>query len=297
MLDKTITELDIWNLTSVGNRTKEKIIQELRDKELREHNKDLSYRSDYPISPNTIVLGDCIEEMRYIPDNSVDLIITDLPYGQTKNKWDNVINLNYLWKSYNRIIKENGAIILFGQGLFTQQLILSNQENYRYSLVWEKDRPSGFLNAQLMPLRSHEDILVFYKSLPTYNPQMWEGKPQHSNGTSYLRDGYKEVNNNYGYINYKNKKNRKGNTTKYPRSVLKFTRPHPPIHPTQKPVELIEYLIKTFSNENEVVLDSTMGSGTTCLACINTNRKYIGIENNIDYYNLVKERLYAHGNN
>ena len=243
---------------------------------------------------NTIYNEDCLVGMSRIPDGSVDLILSDLPYGVTKNKWDSVIPLDELWKHYKRVIKENGAIVLFGQGLFTARLMLSNEKWYRYNLIWEKDRPSGFLNAKRMPLRSHEDIVVFYKKLPTYNPQFWEGKPLHGMGSKF-REG-QLGNNNYGkFDSHKNPSaKREGDTKKYPRSVLSFKKEHPPIHPTQKSVELVEWLVKTYSNEGDTVLDNCMGSGTTAIACINTGRNYIGYELEEEYYNLATERIEKH---
>ena len=238
-----------------------------------------------------LIHGDCLEIMKNIPDKSVDLILCDLPYEQTKNKWDNIISFESLWNQYDRIIKDNGAIVLFANGMFTAELMKSNPKMWRYNLIWEKDRPSGFLNAKRMPLRSHEDICIFYKKLPTYNPQTWEGIPLHGMGSKF-KEG-KLGNNNYGvFSSHTNPSaNRSGDTTKQPRSVLKFKRPHPPIHPTQKPVELLEWLVKTYTNENEVVLDNCMGSGSTGVACININRKFIGIELDENYFNIAKERI------
>lgn len=230
--------------------------------------------------------GDCLELMQNIEDKSIDMILCDLPYGTTKNKWDTIIPFDKLWEQYNRIIKDNGAIVLFAQGMFTAQLMTSQPKSWRYNLIWEKDRPSGFLNAKKMPLRSHEDICVFYKKTPTYNPQMWEGKPSHGIGKAKGEDNCKN-NNNYGNFS---RVEREGNL-KYPRSILEFQRPHPPIHPTQKPVELLEWLVKTYSNEGETILDNCMGSGSTGVACVNTNRKFIGIELDENYFNIAKERI------
>lgn len=240
--------------------------------------------------------GDCLKIMKDIPDKSIDMILCDLPYGTTQNKWDSVIPFDQLWKEYNRIIKDNGAIVLFAQGMFTSDLMQSNRKYWRYNLIWEKDRPSGFLNAKRMPLRSHEDICVFYKKLPTYNPQFWEGEPLHGMGNKF-KEGNLE-NNNYGkFPSHTNPSAlRKGDTQKHPRSVLKFGRPHPPIHPTQKSVELCEWLIKTYTNENDVILDNCMGSGTTGIACINTNRKFIGIELEENYFNIAVNRIFENYN-
>ena len=224
------------------------------------------------------IIGDCMEFLPRIPTGSVDMIITDLPFNVTRNDWDSEIPLPGLWQEYKRITKENAAIILFSQGMFTDELMTSNREMWRYNLIWEKDRPTGFLNAAIMPLRSHEDICVFYRKPPTYNPQFWEGKPMHGMGTKFREGG--SLTSNYG--KYDISKNptaeRTGDTTKYPRSVLHFAKPHPAVHPTQKPLALIEYLIRTYSNEGDMVHDSCLGSGTTLLACKNTSRRCIGFE-------------------
>ena len=240
---------------------------------------------------NKVYHGDCLEVMKDIPDGSVDMILADLPYGTTQNDWDLKIDSNKLWKQYKRVIKDNGAIILFGQGKFTAEMMLSQSKMHKYNLIWEKDRPSGFLNAKRMPLRSHEDIMVFYKRPPTYNPQFWEGEPLHGLGTKYLET--QGINNNYGEFDDTNeiRNARKGSTQKYPRSVLEFSRPHPPIHPTQKPVELCEWLINTYTNEGELVLDNVIGSGTTAVAAINTNRNFIGIEKEWEYCEIANERI------
>lgn len=239
--------------------------------------------------------GDCLDKMAYIPRQSVDMILCDLPYG-TLNKsnpnarWDNVIPFDKLWEQYERVIKDNGAIVLFAQGMFTAQLMMSNPKLWRYNLVWDKVLTSGFLNAKRMPLRSHEDICVFYKQLPTYNPQMHEGKPLHSKGTSY-KD--KELTNNcYGSLGTTDDC-RRGCTSKYPTSIVRFPKPHPSIsvHPTQKSVELCEWLIKTYTREGDVVLDNCMGSGSTMVACVKTRRRGIGIEKDDNYFKIAQERV------
>lgn len=239
--------------------------------------------------------GDCLVEMNGIPNNSVDMILCDLPYG-VLNKgnnnaiWDTIIPFEPLWEQYERIIKDNGAILLFAQGMFTARLMLSNVKLWRYNLIWDKVLASGFLNAKRMPLRSHEDICVFYKRLPVYNPQMQQGKPLHSKGTSYLSNGL--TNNCYGSIHHTDDL-RKGCTEKYPKSILRFSKTHPSVclHPTEKSVMLCEWLIKTYTNEGGVVLDNCMGCGTTGVACLNTNRKFIGIELDDKYFNMAKERI------
>lgn len=229
---------------------------------------------------------DAIEGMAKLPDKSVDMILCDLPYGTTKNKWDSIIPFEELWEQYKRIIKDNGAIVLTGQGLFMAKLILSNEKMFRYTLVWDKVLTSGFLNANRQPLRSHEDIAVFYKRMPTYNPQKTKGKPNNSKGTTL-----NNTNNNYG--KFKIVDNSDDSDMKYPKSIITIQKPHPSksVHPTQKPVELFEWLIKTYTNEGEVVMDNCFGSGTTALACINTNRNYIGFELEEEYVNLANERI------
>lgn len=234
--------------------------------------------------------GDCLEVMKEIKDKSIDMILCDLPYGTTQNKSDIIIPFEPLWKQYERIIKDNGAIILFAQGIFYVDLVNSNRKLFRYDLVWDKCLVSGFLNAKKMPLRQHEQIAVFYKKLPTYNPQFTQGKPLHSKGIAYTN---KEIKNqNYGKFNITDDI-RAGSTQKYPMSIIKFQKPHPSItiHRTQKPVELLEYLIKTYTNENDLVLDNCMGSGSTCVACKNLNRSFIGIELDENYFNIAKERI------
>lgn len=218
------------------------------------------------------------------------MILCDLPYGTTKNKWDCIIPFDKLWEQYNRVIKDNGAIVLFGNGIFTAELIISNKKMWRYNLVWDKVLPSGFLNAKKMPMRNHEDVCVFYKKLPTYNPQMWIGEECHSRGNT-IGKSQKDFSRNTNYGDFSAVET-EGNL-KYPKSILTFSKPHPSIsiHPTQKPVELLEWLIKTYINEGETVLDNCMGSGSTAVACVNTNRKFIGIELDKDYFIIAKDRI------
>ena len=237
-----------------------------------------------------LINGDCLEEMKNISDKSIDMILCDLPYGTTKNKWDCIIPFDKLWEQYNRVIKDNGAIVLFGNGIFTAELIISNKKMWRYNLVWDKVLPSGFLNAKKMPMRNHEDVCVFYKKLPTYNPQMWIGEECHSRG-NVIGKSQKDFSRNTNYGDFSAVET-EGNL-KYPKSILTFSKPHPSIsiHPTQKPVELLEWLIKTYTNEGETVLDNCMGSGSTGVACVNTNRKFIGIELDQEYYKIAKDRI------
>ena len=225
--------------------------------------------------------GDCLELMKDIPDESIDMILCDLPYGTTKNKWDSVIPLNKLWKSYERIIKYNGAIVLFSQMPFSAELVHSNLKLFKYEWIWQKDNGTGFLNAKKMPLKIHENILVFYKKLPLYNPQMRTGfKPykckQGRHSTNY--GAYEQ-----GHIT-------ESNGERYPIDIIKFKKDSG-LHPTQKPVELLEYLIKTYTNEGETVLDNCMGSGSTGVACVNTNRNFIGYELDEKYFEIAEKRI------
>ena len=234
--------------------------------------------------------GDCLEIMKSIPDKSIDLILCDLPYGKTKNKKDKPLPFVPLWEQYKRIIKDNGAILLFGQGTFYIDLVNSNRKMFRYDLVWDKALISGFLNAKRMPLRQHEQIAVFYKKLPTYNPQFSQGRPLHSKGTSYIHKPIK--NQNYGQF-YATDDSRKGSTQKYPTSILHFAKPHPSVakHRTEKAVRLLQYLVKTYTNEGDTVLDNCMGSGSTGVACMYANRDFIGIELDRDCFVEASERI------
>lgn len=239
--------------------------------------------------------GDCLEEMTKIPDKSIDMILCDLPYGTTQNKNDIIIPFEPLWKHYGRIIKDNGAIVLFAQGLFYIDLVNSNRNLFRYDLVWNKVLTSGFLNAKRMPLRQHEQLAIFYKKLPTYNPQFTKGKPLHSKGVNYMNKEL--INHNYGAF-HQTEDLRKGSTDKYPTSILTFQKPHPSVakHRTEKSIECLEYLIKTYTNEGETVLDNCMGAGSTGIACVNTNRHFIGMELDKNYYNVAKERIEKQSN-
>lgn len=237
-----------------------------------------------------LLLGDCLELMQNIQDKSIDCIICDLPYGIGKNKWDTIIPFKDLWGCYERIIKDDGAIILFGQDKFTAECMLSNRKMHRYNLIWRKVLPSGFLNANRMPLREHEDIMVFYKKVPTYNPQKTVGKPCHRKGKAVGKTADENLNNN-NYGNYKVVET-DGNM-KFPTSILEFSKPHPSVsvHPTQKPVALLEYLVETYTNEGDTVLDNCMGSGSTGVACVNTGRHFIGFELDKGYFDMAKQLI------
>ncbi len=234
-----------------------------------------------------IYLGDCIELMPQIEDKSIDCIICDLPYGRTRNGWDSVIPFDVLWQNYKRVIKDNGAILLFADGLFMAELMLSNKKMWKYNLIWDKVLTSGFLNANKQPLRQHEEIVVFYKKQPTYNPQKVKGQPNHSCGK------YKETeNNNYGKFHFVDNKDVLGDM-KHPKSILTFSKTHPSqmVHPTQKPTDLLEWLLKTYTNEGDLVLDNCMGSGSTGVACKTLNRRFIGIEKEQNYFEIAKKRI------
>lgn len=226
--------------------------------------------------------GDCLELMKDISDGSVDMILCDLPYGITKCKWDSVIPLDSLWAQYNRVIKDNGAIVLFSQGVFTHKLAMSNIANYKYEWIWRKSFATGFLNSKRIPLRAHENILVFYKKPPTYKPQFTQGKPYKTKNGS-LSPVYDE---NFASVETVSDGRR------YPIDVLDF-KIEKGLHPTQKPVALLEYLIKTYTHEGETVLDSCMGSGSTGVASIHTNRNFIGIELDKDYFDIAYHRICA----
>lgn len=234
--------------------------------------------------------GDCLELMRDIPDKSIDMILCDLPYGETHNKWDIIIPFDVLWEQYNRIIKDNGAIVLFANGLFTSKLTLSNEKMWRYNLIWQKTQTSGFLNAKKMPLRAHEDICVFYKRLPTYNPQKTTGHTRKVSTAQHQSGGKISTNySNYHYHNY-------DSTERYPTSVLTFAKDtqKSALHPTQKPVALLEWLIKTYTNEGETVLDNCAGSMSTAIACLNTGRSAIMIEKDKNMFALGENRVKEH---
>ena len=232
----------------------------------------------------TLLQGDCLELMKQVPDKSIDLILCDLPYGTTKCKWDVVIPFDKLWAQYNRIIKDNGAIVLFGNEPFSSQLRLSNLKNYKYDWVWDKKRGSNFATVKIRPFNSFENIMVFYKKQPTYNPQMWKSTPY------TCKHGYVGVAKQTGL--YRDDVITVNNGDRYPLTILSFSK-ETGLHPTQKPVALLEYLIKTYTNEGDTVLDNCMGSGSTGVACKNTNREFIGMELDEKYFKVACERLGA----
>ena len=223
--------------------------------------------------------GDCLELMAQIPDGSVDMVLCDLPYGTTQNKWDSVIPFEPLWAHYKRICK--GAIVLTATQPFTSALVASNSRDFRYELVWEKSSVTGHLNAHRRPMRMHEDVLVFSDFAPPYYPQ--DLKPH-----GKIKDrGAKSASGNFGEFGQKNFQE----FTNYPRSIIRIANDSKPVHPTQKPVALMEYLIRTYTNEGETVLDNCMGSGTTGVACVNTGRNFVGIEKDDKYFAIAKQRI------
>jgi DNA modification methylase len=244
---------------------------------------------------NKILCGDCLDVMTKIPDKSIDMILCDLPYGTTQNKWDSVIPLDKLWEQYERIIKDNGAIVLTSQGIFTAKLMLSNEKLFKYKIVWEKSKPTNFLNAKKQPLRKYEDICVFYKKQTTYNPQMSEGE-------AYNKGVRKnQLTGSYGDFKPVEVKS---SGERYPTDVIYFKTAESEgavFHPTQKPVELGRYLIKTFSNKGDIILDNTCGSGSFLVSAVLEERNFIGIEQNcevhlfkdkeIDYIEICETRI------
>lgn len=239
-----------------------------------------------------IHVGDCLDVMAGIPDGSVDMALCDLPYGVTNNKWDSVIPFEPLWAHYWRVLKKNGAVVLTAAQPFTSALVMSQVKAFKYQWVWEKSKVTGVLNAKKQPLRNHEDVVVFYRQQPTYNPQGVESCSIRAS-TGINSAGFNS--NNYGKIGVKPTPDGRYEQTQtgYPRSVLKIASEGKTTHPTQKPVALMEYLIKTYTNEGETVLDNCMGSGTTGVACVKTGRNFIGIERDPGYFEIAKARIEA----
>jgi DNA modification methylase len=240
------------------------------------------------VKPNSLIHGECIEAMRFLADKSIDMILCDLPYGTTACKWDIIIPFDKLWEQYNRVIKDNGAIVLFGSEPFSSTLRMSNIKNYKYDWKWLKSRTTGFQMARKRPMKDYEDILVFYLKQPVYNNTELIKLEKPIN--SWRKNGK----GGNGLNEVKTDKNRKQEYTNFNRQTLKFSNEHnvgPLTHPTQKPVALLEYLIKTYTNEGEMVLDNTMGSGSTGVACVNTNRNFIGIEMDENYFNIACKRI------
>ena len=240
------------------------------------------------IGNSALYCGDCFEFMPLIPTGSIDAIIADLPYGTTRNNWDSVLPLNKLWAEYKRILKDKGVVVLFAAQPFTSILVISNPSWFKYDWAWKKEKGTGYLNAKKQPLRDKEDILVFYQKQPTYNPQMTKGE-------SYKRIGGSKNSLNKGnYGKTKESYDTISEGYRYPKTIQFFpsdSQRFGSLHPTQKPIALMEYLIKTYTNEGDMVLDNTMGSGTTGVACMNTNRVFIGIEKEKKYFDIAAKRI------
>jgi site-specific DNA-methyltransferase (adenine-specific) len=233
---------------------------------------------------NKIYQGDCLQLMKQVESNSVNLILCDLPYGVTaRNEWDKIIPIDKLWEQYKRIIKDNGAIVLTATQPFASMLIMSNLKMFRYEWIWKKSQGTGHLNAKKQPLRNHEQVLIFYKNQPTYNPQIvgYEKRKVKRSGKQSKNTDYREF-IEIAESDYEGR---------YPVTIQYFNRDKYKCHPTQKPVELFEYLIKTYSKEGDLVLDNCIGSGTTALACIRTNRSFIGMELSTEYVEIANERI------
>ena len=225
---------------------------------------------------NSLFQGDCLDVMKLIPDNSIDMILCDLPYGTTQNKWDSIIPLDQLWHAYNRIIKPGGVVALTSQGIFTARLLLSNEKNFKYKLTWIKSKSTNFLNAKKQPLRKHEDVCIFYKGKPTYNPQMSKGEPYNKGQRKAQPTG------SYGDFNYVEGKS---SGKRYPSDVVYFkTAESEVFHSTQKPVELGRYLVKTYTEPGDIILDNAFGSGSFLVSSALEDRRFVGIELNDDIY-------------
>lgn len=236
--------------------------------------------SDFKNESLWLMQGDCLERMKEIPSGSADMILTDPPYGTTACKWDSIIPLEPMWEQLKRIIKPNGAIVITSSQPFTSVLVMSNPRQFKYEWVWQKEAGTGLLNAKRQPLRDNESVLVFYSKQCTYNPQFTAGKPYRCK-----KGGETDCYGNSGEVTTISDGRR------YPKTVQRFNRDKNKLHPTQKPVALMEYLIKTYTNEGETVLDFTMGSGSTGVAAKNLNRKFIGIELDSNYFQIAKERI------
>tara|TARA_B100000212_G_C27280206_1_gene492742 strand:+ start:31 stop:765 length:735 start_codon:yes stop_codon:yes gene_type:complete len=237
-----------------------------------------------------LIHGDCLEEMKKIQDNSIDMILCDLPYGTTACKWDTVINFDLLWEQYRRIIKDRAAIVFFGSQPFTSNLVMSNPKWFRYEWIWQKEKGANFGNVKYHPLKYHENIIVFSKKAHKYKPQM-EKREEKNKRKNKPRLTNVRVQFGKPFIAYTKTSNL---DFKYPSSIQKYTSVRKAIHPTQKPILLLEYLLKTYTDENDLVLDNCMGSGSTGIAAKNLKRSFIGIEKDETYYKIAKERIENH---
>jgi site-specific DNA-methyltransferase (adenine-specific) len=234
-----------------------------------------------------LINGDCLIEMQHIASKSIDMILCDLPYGTTNCKWDIVIPFDKLWQQYERVIKDNGAIVLFGKQPFTSKLVLSNPSIFRYELIWEKTRAGNSMQVTKQPSAIHENILVFYKNQPTYNDLKFKVDDKYIDKRKSINDSFYKSEHYQGVM-----KRKADDGFRHPQSVLPFNSVWSKgMHPTQKPVELFEWLIKSYTNEQDLILDNCAGSGTTAISCLNTNRNYICIEKDEVYFNMMQDRV------
>jgi len=287
IIQENMKQYENIHLTVDEDSNEEIKVDEDSNEEIKMENEksDIEVNLDINMENFQLINGNCLVEMKNIHSKSIDMILCDLPYGMTKNSWDIALPFDELWNEYNRIIKDNGAIILFGSQPFTSLMITSNLKMFRYSLVWEKNKFSDFLNAKRKPMKTNEDIVIFYKKQPTYNPQYWYSTPYER----WNKQSAVDKQSNYG----SHKENYvQSDGKRLPTTVLKFNRVERPVHPTQKPTNLLEWLIKTYSNENDAVLANCMGSGSTGVACKNTNRKFIGIELEKKYYEISQQNIF-----
>lgn len=233
-----------------------------------------------------LFLADCFDVMPTLQERSVDLVLADLPYGTTQNKWDTIIPLAALWEQYWRVVKPNGAIVLMSAQPFTSALVMSNPKHFRYDWVWQKSRPSGHMNAKKQPLREHESACVFYQSQPTYNPIFTSGKPNHVNSKPKVKSDSTNYGQQYELVE-------EITDRKYPKTILPFSvlSPTDVVHPTQKPVPLMEYFVRTYTNPGDLVLDNCMGSGSTGIAAVRNGRRFIGIEKDPNYFEIATDRI------
>lgn len=239
---------------------------------------------------NKVIQGDCLEVMKGIPNKSIDMILCDLPYGTTACKWDIIIPFEPLWEQYKRIIKDNGVIVLTASQPFTSALVMSNPNMFKYEIIWEKEKPTNFLLVKKQIAKQHENILIFYKNQPTYNPIMYKCEDRLFDKRKTYNNSKQKKDSILGEVELYCKR-RKEDGFRYPKSIYKVSRERTSLHPTQKPVALFEYLIKTYTNEGDLVLDNCAGSGTTGVACKNTNRNYILIEKEPEYVEIIEKRL------
>jgi len=294
--EQYISLADLRKVSGIGDKTIERIKTQILQNELDDNYKS-EYNPNIKLDINDIYHGDCLELMNGIPDRSIDMILCDLPYGTTSCSWDEVISFDKLWKQYDRIIKDNGAIILFGTEPFSSHLRLSNLKLYKYDWKWIKSKVGNFLNCKNSPLKKYEDIIVFSKSfIANGSKNLMFYNPQGLVEVNKVRSDSRKTNDSTVGKRPSRQGVYKQHYTNYPTNILEF-KSEEGLHPTQKPVDLFEYLINTYTNENELVLDNCIGSGTTAIAAMNTNRNYIGIELDENYYNIAKNRINEHKSN